>query len=88
MYLDISSLTEKSRILKESVLKVHESWTMSSKMPQTYIHYLGNESVYSLLEAKGWVIKEKEKDNNIRSKIALIVIEPKTTNAQFRANPN
>jgi integrase len=48
-----SSLTEKSTYLKEHILRAHAGWTLSSKMPQTYIHYLGNESVNSLLEAKG-----------------------------------
>ena len=82
-----SSLTEKSRILKESVLRVHAGWTMSSKMPQTYIHYLGNESVDSLLEARGLVIKEKGmKDNNIRSKYCPNCNEPNTMNSQFCAN--
>lgn len=47
------SLTEKSQVLKEHVLRNHAGWTMSSKMPQIYLHYLGNESVNSLLEIKG-----------------------------------
>ena len=34
-----SALTEKSQILKEHVLRDHAGWTMSSKMPQVYIHY-------------------------------------------------
>lgn len=36
-----SALTEKSQILKEHVLRDHAGWTMSSKMPQVYIHYFG-----------------------------------------------
>ena len=39
-----SALTEKSQILKEHVLRDHAGWTMSSKMPQVYIHYFGTES--------------------------------------------
>ena len=35
------SLTEKSQVLKEHVLRNHAGWTMSSKMPQVYLHYLG-----------------------------------------------
>ena len=38
-----SALTEKSLILKEHVLRDHAGWTMTSKMPQVYIHYFGNE---------------------------------------------
>ena len=48
-----SSLTDKSTYLKEPVLRALAGWTLSSKMVQVYIHYLGNESVNSMLEAKG-----------------------------------
>jgi hypothetical protein len=47
-----SSLTEKSTYLKEHILRAHAGWTLSSKMPQTYIHYFGNESVNSMLGGK------------------------------------
>jgi hypothetical protein len=36
-----SALTEKSQILKEHILRDHAGWTMTSKMPQVYIHYFG-----------------------------------------------
>ena len=55
-----SALTEKSQILKERVLRNHAGWTMSSKMPQIYIHYFGNESTRSLLEARGFINKEND----------------------------
>jgi integrase len=48
-----SALTEKSQILKESTLKDHAGWTDTSQMPGKYIHYFGNESSNSLLEAYG-----------------------------------
>jgi ribosomal protein L37AE/L43A len=48
-----SALTEKSQILKESTLRDHAGWTYTSKMPQVYLHYFGNESSNSLLEAYG-----------------------------------
>ena len=54
-----SALTEKSQILKEHVLRDHAGWTMTSKMPQVYIHYFGTESSRSLFEARG-IIKEKD----------------------------
>ena len=60
-----SALTSKSKILKEHVLRNHAGWSINSKMPQTYIHYFGNESSDSLLEARG-ILKanqnNKEKD--------------------------
>ena len=49
-----SALTEKSQILKEHVLRDHAGWTMTSKMPQVYIHYFGTESSRSLLEASSF----------------------------------
>jgi len=54
-----SAFTEKSQILKEHVLRNHAGWTMSSKMPQIYIHYFGNESTKSLLEARGLINKNE-----------------------------
>ena len=60
-----SALTDKSHILKEHILRNYAGWTMSSKMPQIYIHYFGNESVNSLLEAKGVIKKGSDKKFNI-----------------------
>ena len=51
-----SALTEKSTILKEHVLRQHAGWSGSSQMHLKYLHYFGNESNESLLEAYGIVI--------------------------------
>jgi integrase len=48
-----SALTEKSTILKEHVLRQHAGWSGSSQMHLKYLHYFGNESNESLLEAYG-----------------------------------
>jgi hypothetical protein len=56
-----SALTQKSKILKEHTLRDHAGWSITSKMPQTYIHYFGTESSHSLLEAYG-VIKPEDND--------------------------
>jgi integrase len=50
-----SALTEKSMILKENVLRQHAGWTQNSQMQLKYLHYFGNESSESLLEAYGLV---------------------------------
>ena len=50
-----SALTQKSRILKEHMLRAHAGWTKTSDMPEKYLHYFGNESSESLLEAYGLV---------------------------------
>jgi integrase len=58
-----SALTEKSKILKEHVLRQHAGWQPSSNMHQKYIHYYGNESNESILEAYGLIhTNEKEID--------------------------
>ena len=48
-----SALTEKSKILKESVLRQHAGWSTTSRMQLKYLHYFGNESNESILEAYG-----------------------------------
>jgi integrase len=50
-----SALTEKSTILKEHVLRQHAGWSPRSQMHLKYLHYFGNESNESLLEAYGIV---------------------------------
>ena len=60
MCLDIVRLTQKSTILKEHVLRQHAGWSGRSQMHLKYLHYFGNESSESLLEAYGIITK----DNN------------------------
>jgi len=55
-----SSLTDKSKILKENILRQHAGWTPRSSMHQKYIHYFGNESSESILEAYGLKPKDQE----------------------------
>ena len=55
-----SALTEKSQILKEHTLRQHAGWSQKSQMHLKYIHYFGNESSESLLEAYGIVSRDKQ----------------------------
>jgi integrase len=55
-----SALTDKSKILKEHILRQHAGWTHTSDMPSVYLHYFGNESSDSILEAYGLKQKEEE----------------------------
>ncbi|MGB7954368.1 MAG: hypothetical protein WCF23_10325 [Candidatus Nitrosopolaris sp.] len=55
-----SAPTEKSTILKEHVLRQHAGWSPSSQMHLKYLHYFGNESSESLLEAYGIVTKNQQ----------------------------
>jgi hypothetical protein len=57
-----SALTEKSKILKENVLRQHAGWSPTSRMQQKYVHYLGNESNEAILEAYGLKPKLEEVD--------------------------
>jgi len=57
-----SALTEKSKILKEHVLRQHAGWSVNSNMHQKYIHYLGNESNEAILEVYGLKSKLQEID--------------------------
>jgi hypothetical protein len=62
------ALSEKAKILKEHVLRIHAGWGMNSKMPQVYLHYFGNESSESLLEAYGIVTKERQSTDSLKPK--------------------
>jgi len=79
-----SALTMKSTILKEHVLRDHAGWSMTSKMPQVYIHYFGTESSTSLLKAYGI-----EKEDNLNQMITRIpkpcpnCMEPNKKDAKF-----
>jgi hypothetical protein len=57
-----SALTEKSIKLKSHTLNQHAGWSAKSNMAQKYLHYYGNESSESLLEAYGIVTNN---NNNV-----------------------
>ncbi len=78
-----STLTEKSQYLTESILRSHAGWTMSSKMPQVYIH-LSGESSKILLEKRGIISKQdKEKLEELRSRQCPNCSEPNRRDARF-----
>jgi integrase/recombinase XerD len=79
-----SALTEKSTILREHVLRQHAGWSISSKMPQKYLHYYGNESNESLLEAYGLVDHGIQIDQ-LRPKQCPNCNEPNKHNSKFCA---
>jgi integrase/recombinase XerD len=63
-----SALTEKSKILKEHTLRQHAGWSPTSNMHQKYIHYFGNESNESILEAYGLINKNKQEIDKLKPK--------------------
>ena len=79
-----SALTEKSTILKEHVLRQHAGWSGSSQMHLKYLHYFGNESSESLLEAYGIVTQAQQLDQ-LRPKECPNCSEPNKPDSKFCA---
>jgi integrase len=78
-----SSLTDKSQILTESLLKEHAGWSMSSNMPQVYVHLRG-ESSKILLQNRGIIKKEDTKKTlALRSKQCPNCNEPNKPDSKF-----
>ncbi|MFZ0223247.1 MAG: hypothetical protein WAM42_16300 [Candidatus Nitrosopolaris sp.] len=78
-----SALTEKSIKLKSNTLNQHAGWSMSSNMAQKYIHYFGNESSESLLEAYGIATKTNVGINTLNPKVCPNCNEGNTQDAKF-----
>jgi hypothetical protein len=51
--------------LNEHMLRNHAGWSMTSKMPQRYLHYFGSESSKSILRIKGIIKENEEIENNL-----------------------
>ena len=79
-----SALTEKTTILNEHVLRQHAGWTPGSQMRLKYLHYFGNESSKSLLEANGIVASGQQIDQ-LRPKQCPNCIEPNKPDSKFCA---
>jgi integrase/recombinase XerD len=79
-----SALTEKSAILKEHVLRQHAGWSGRSQMHLKYLHYFGNESSESLLEAYGIMPKGQQIDQ-LRPKQCPNCAEPNKPDTKFCA---
>jgi hypothetical protein len=77
-----SALTEKSQFLTEAVLRSHAGWTMSSKMPQVYVH-LSNESSNILLQKRGIIRQEDKEISSLQSKQCANCQEPNKPKARF-----
>jgi integrase/recombinase XerD len=80
-----SSLTEKSKILKEHILRQHAGWSIGSQMPQKYLHYFGNESNTSLLEAYGIITKDRQQIDQLKPKQCPNCLEPNKPGSKFCA---
>jgi integrase len=79
-----SGLTSKSKILKESVLRQFAGWQPGSNMHLKYVHYFGNESTESILEAYGLTPKSEQVDK-LRPKACPNCSEPNKVDSKFCA---
>jgi integrase len=80
-----SSLTEKSTILKEHTLRQFAGWSPASNMHLKYLHYFGNESNDSILEAYGIISKDKQLSEALRPKQCPNCNEPNKPDSKFCA---
>jgi integrase/recombinase XerD len=80
-----SSLTEKSGILKEHHLRQFAGWTPGSNMHLKYLHYFGNESNDSILQAYGIVPKDQQSLDMLRPKQCPNCNEPNKPDSKFCA---
>jgi hypothetical protein len=80
-----SSLTEKSGILKEHHLRQFAGWSPGSNMHLKYLHYFGNESNDSILEAYGIVTKDKQVSDVLTPKQCANCNEPNKPGRRFCA---
>jgi integrase/recombinase XerD len=79
-----SALTEKARMLKEPILKMHAGWSPNSQMHLKYEHWFGNESNESLLEAYGIITKNRQIDQ-LKYKQCPNCSEPNKPDSKFCA---
>jgi integrase/recombinase XerD len=80
-----SALTEKSTKLKLHTLNQHAGWTTNSNMAQRYLHYFGNESSDSILEAYGIVTNDNIPINTLNPKMCPNCNDGNTQDSKFCA---
>ena len=80
-----STLTEKSRFLRESTLRQHAGWSPRSNMHQKYVHYFSNVSNNSILQEYGILPKNNEEMNVLKPKQCPNCNEPNRPDQKFCA---
>jgi hypothetical protein len=78
-----SSLTQKSKFLKEHILRQHAGWSPRSNMHLKYVHYFGNESSESILQEYGILPKDNEEVDVLRPKQCPNCQEPNRPDQKF-----
>jgi integrase/recombinase XerD len=80
-----TGLTEKAKILKEPILKMHAGWSPRSMTHLKYEHWFGNESTEGILEAYGIVPKDKQLSDILKPKQCPNCSEPNKPDSKFCA---
>jgi integrase/recombinase XerD len=78
-----SSLTQKSKYLKENILRQHAGWSPRSQMHLKYVHYFGNESSESILQEYGILPKDNQQTDILRPKQCPNCNEPNRPDQKF-----
>jgi hypothetical protein len=78
-----SSLTQKSKFLKEHILRQHAGWSPRSNMHQKYVYYFGNESSESILQEYGILPKDNQEVDVLRPKQCPNCNEPNIPDSKF-----
>jgi hypothetical protein len=78
-----SSLTQKSKFLKENILRQHAEWSPRSNMHLKYVHYFGNESSECILQEYGILPKDNQEVDVLRPKQCPHCNEPNRPNQKF-----
>ncbi|MDQ6865946.1 MAG: zinc ribbon domain-containing protein, partial [Thermoproteota archaeon] len=82
-----TGLTQKSFMLKSHVLNQYAGWSQGSTMAQKYLHYFGNESSESILEAHGIVTRDNNRNQEslLKPKQCPNCSEPNKPDSRFCA---
>src|SRR5439155_3563163 len=61
----------------------YAGWSLNSKMPAKYLHYFNNESSNGILEAYGYLPKDKELEEKLKPKICPQCTESNKPDAKW-----
>lgn len=78
-----SSLTQKSKFLKEHILRQHAGWSPRSQMHLKYLHYFGNESSESILQEYGILPKNNQETDLLGPRQCPNCNEPNRPDQKF-----
>jgi hypothetical protein len=67
------------------VLRMHAGWSPRSQMHLKYLHYFGNESSDSILEAYGIITNDHKRSEMLRSRSCPNCNEPNKPDSKFCA---